>query len=191
MEVSKLISNENSVFFIAGVYGVGKSSLCESLSVTLNIQCYSASDLISARSGEFYGTNKVVRNAEFNQNILLDSVANIMLVHKSILLTGHFCIFNKLMEVELLPEFVFETLPLRKIVLLEADDSIVLTHLKNRDNKQYLLEQISHLRESEKEQALKVANKFSVPLLVHKMVYSNDDMESVKDFISGNGGKIK
>jgi len=186
-----LIGNENSVFFIAGVYGVGKSSLCKSLSVTLDIQCYSASDLISASSGELYGTNKAVRDAEYNQNILLDSVANIILVHKRILLTGHFCIFNKLMEVELLPEFVFETLPLRKIVLLEADDSIVLTHLKNRDNKQYLLEQISHLRESEKEQALKMADKLGVPLLVHKMVYSNDDMESVKDFISGNGGKIK
>ena len=40
------------VIFVAGSYGVGKSTLCEKLSYRMDLPFYSASDLISEVNGE-------------------------------------------------------------------------------------------------------------------------------------------
>ena len=42
------------VIFVAGIYGVGKSTLCEKLSKELKIPFYSSGDLISKVNGELY-----------------------------------------------------------------------------------------------------------------------------------------
>ena len=47
-----------SVIFVAGIYGVGKSTLCEKLSQRMSIPSYSAGDLISRVNGERYGATK-------------------------------------------------------------------------------------------------------------------------------------
>lgn len=61
---------KDGIIFVAGIYGVGKSTLCERLSISIGIPCYSAGDLISAINGEIYGRNKTVVNKEKNQDIL-------------------------------------------------------------------------------------------------------------------------
>lgn len=50
--------------FIAGSYGVGKSTLCDNLSRVSGVPAYSAGDLISCINGEQYGANKVVQDKE-------------------------------------------------------------------------------------------------------------------------------
>ena len=56
--------------FVAGSYGVGKSTLCDKLSKALGLPAYSAGDLISSINGEQYGANKAVQNKEANQDLL-------------------------------------------------------------------------------------------------------------------------
>ena len=73
-------------FFVAGVYGVGKSTLCEQLSVDLNIPSFSAGDLISQVNGEQYGANKAVSDKSENQDILSVEVQQLLLKHSKILL---------------------------------------------------------------------------------------------------------
>lgn len=60
---------EKGVIFIAGTYGVGKSTLCDKLCRKLNIPAFSEGDLISEINGETYGKNKVVRfnNSDYLQ----------------------------------------------------------------------------------------------------------------------------
>lgn len=53
---------KDGIILVAGIYGVGKSTLCERLSLSIGIPCYSAGDLISALNGETYGRNKTVVN---------------------------------------------------------------------------------------------------------------------------------
>lgn len=60
--------------FIAGSYGVGKSTLCDNLSRVSGVPAYSAGDLISCINGEQYGANKVVQDKEANQDILVIEV---------------------------------------------------------------------------------------------------------------------
>lgn len=64
----------NSVIFVAGVYGVGKSTLCNKLSSVTGIPAFSAGDLISDINGETYEKNKVVKDAKSNQDILISAV---------------------------------------------------------------------------------------------------------------------
>lgn len=67
----------DGIVFVAGIYGVGKSTLCEKLGHSIGIPCFSAGDLISALNGETYGRNKAVVNKERNLPFksLLDSVS--------------------------------------------------------------------------------------------------------------------
>ena len=60
---------KDGIIFVAGIYGVGKSTLCERLGLSIGVPCYSAGDLISALNGETYGRNKTVANKEKNQDI--------------------------------------------------------------------------------------------------------------------------
>ena len=111
----------NGLIFVAGVYGVGKSTLCESISKILEVPYYSASDLISNINGELYGVNKIVKDKDNNQNILIDAINQIYADNRSILLAGHFCIFDKNYEVDILPEGVFSQLKIKKIILEERN----------------------------------------------------------------------
>lgn len=87
---------KDGIIFVAGIYGVGKSTLCERLSISIGIPCYSAGDLISAINGEIYGRNKTVVNKEKNQDILVTAVNERLQKDKTFILAGHFCIFDPL-----------------------------------------------------------------------------------------------
>lgn len=121
--------------FVAGIYGVGKSTLCDTLSKELKIPAYSAGDLISSVNGERYGANKAVTDKISNQVILSMQVQKLLEVTPQILLAGHFCIFDKNNGVDYLPEIIFSDLNIERILLLEAPVSTILRNLSLRDKK--------------------------------------------------------
>lgn len=163
--------------FIAGSYGVGKSTLCRALSKALTIPAYSAGDLISNVNGEQYGANKVVSDKNANQNILAMEVKKKLEQHSTILLAGHFCIFDKLNCVEKLPNSVFEKISIEQILLLEADPVRILTNLSIRDKKQYELSQIGLLLKEERRAAKEISRKYSFSLHIHHMAFDGADLQ--------------
>lgn len=165
------------IIFVAGVYGVGKSTLCETLSNTLCIPAYSAGDLISKVNGEKYGANKAVSNKINNQNILINELNEILQYHSTILLAGHFCIFDKSNCVNELPKSVFEQMQIEQILLLERDVEKIVHFLNVRDNKLYTHEQIKRLLTAERISAEEVANAIDCPLHIHKMIFDKTDLE--------------
>ena len=122
---------------LAGIYGVGKSTLAEKLTNQTGIPNYSAGDLISSRNGEKYGANKLVADKDKNQDILAEVVSSLLQKHDRILLAGHFCIVNKQGRVDILPESVYNALDIERIILLEAPRDVILSHLAGRDGKEY------------------------------------------------------
>lgn len=172
-----------NTYFFAGAYGVGKSTLCETIAQITGIPEFSSSDIISGVNGEQYGANKFVNDKDLNQNILANRVNEILLQEKEIILSGHFCIFNKNCEVEELPEQVFSNLHIKKIILLEADIEKVLFHLGRRDNKQYSIKSINLLQQKEKDYAQQIALSINKPLLVHKMAFDDSDVLHIIRFI--------
>lgn len=171
--------NTNGLYFIAGVYGVGKSTLCEKISTILDIPFYSSGDLISNINGETYGANKTVKDKAQNQIILVSAVNQLYLRYPAMLLVGHFCIFDKNTKVDILPEDVFAQLKILKIILLEAEEEIIINHLSKRDNKFYSKEQIVELQSIERIQALKIASKLEIPIVIHQMKFDDCDIDEI------------
>lgn len=165
--------------FLAGIYGVGKSTLGEKIAREINVPFYSAGDLISEINGEIYGANKFVKDKFANQDILSLAVNNKLEEYNNILLAGHFCIFDKDLKIDVLPTAVFEKIRLEKIILLEAPIDIIFTHLSNRDSKLYSLEALNELLKKERACAKAIAEKLFIPLYVHQMKFNNSDLFEV------------
>lgn len=170
--------------FIAGTYGAGKSTLCSALSKVLAIPAYSAGDLISNVNGEQYGATKAVKDKEANQDILAMEIKKKLEQYPTILLAGHFCIFNKLNCVEELPHSVFEKISLERILLLEADPEQILANLSVRDKKKYEYRQIERLIREERRVAEEISQKCNCDLHIHQMTFDDSDWKKCCDLLS-------
>jgi len=104
-----------NTIFIAGAYGTGKSTLCSKLSAKMQIPFFSVGDLISEISGKQYGANKAVSDKKRNQMLLAKKVQELNRIHSPIILAGHFCIFNKSNEIEMLPDSVFHEINMNRL----------------------------------------------------------------------------
>ena len=171
------------VLFLAGIYGVGKSTLGETLSQRQGIPFYSAGDLISQVNGEIYGTNKVVANKVENQDILAIQIERLLKQYDRILLAGHFCIVNKYGEVDCLPRDAFKNLHLDKIILLEAEEKQILNHLHARDAKKYSPELVAALMQTEREMAYTVSAELNCPIATYCMTYSPTDVLTIEQVL--------
>lgn len=176
---------KEKVIFIAGVYGVGKSTLCAYLSRKLGIPAYSAGDLISAENGEQYGAKKYVKDKNANQDTLISAISHELSKHGSFLLAGHFCIFDKDNKVDILPNEAFSRMNISRVLILEADTDKVIHNLNTRDGKKYKEEEISELQNAELFQARAIANALGVPLLQYKMSYDGNDGCNVAKILGG------
>jgi adenylate kinase len=110
---------------------------------------------------------------------LAEAVHQISLKHPSVLLAGHFCIFNKNTEVDVLPEDVFSQLNIQKIILLEASEEVIINHLSKRDDKTYSVMQIVALKEAERSQAVKIASELKKSLIIHQMRFNDSDVDEI------------
>ena len=171
------------VLFLAGIYGVGKSTLGETLSQRQGIPFYSAGDLISQVNGEKYGANKVVADKVGNQDILAIQINRLLKQYDRILLAGHFCIVNKQGEVDCLPRDAFKNLHLDKIILLEAEKEQILNHLRVRDAKKYSPELVATLMQTEREMAYAVSAELNCPIATHCMTYSPPDVLTIEQVL--------
>ena len=171
------------VILLAGIYGVGKSTLGENLFQRRGIPFYSAGDLISHVNGEIYGANKVVADKEANQNILAMQIERLLGQHDRILLAGHFCIVNKHGEVDRLPRDAFKNLHLDKIILLEAEKEQILEHLRARDAKKYSPELVAALMQTERKMAYAVSAELNCPIATHCMTYIPADISTIEQLL--------
>lgn len=163
--------------FVAGSYGVGKSTLCEKLSYKMGIPFYSAGDIISKINGEVYGANKAVSDKSGNQEILSAEIEKILSIYPNILLAGHFCIFDKSNQVEYLPAEAFQKLHIDVILLLEADLEHIVRNLEVRDGKEYAVSEIQGLIAAERTCAKQIEEQIACPLVVHNMQFDASDVE--------------
>lgn len=169
--------------FLAGVYGVGKSTIGKKLNSLTHIPFYSASDLISEINGETYGANKVVKDRNNNQKILSKAVQKKLNSDSRILLAGHFCIFDKECNIDILPISVFKQLTIEKIILLKAEYTTIFNHIANRDSKEYSRDCLNSIIINEKECAINTAKQLNVPLYIHHMKFDNSDISNLMEFI--------
>lgn len=173
----------NKTIFVAGVYGVGKDYLCDKISETTKIKKFSASQLISNINKEDYIKNKVVKDKNINQKILIEEVQELLQKHNTIILTGHMCILNKNMKIELLPQDVYGNLGITSMVLLKNNPDVIVQNLMRRDKKEYNIKLIDEFQKKEEELFIKIVQEIDVKSIIIDLSYNNSDLERFQKFL--------
>lgn len=173
------------VYFIAGIYGTGKTTVGRQLSKQFGISFYEASELIKKHNGEEYGAVKYVKDVNRNQEILIEEVSKTLRQEKAIILAGHFAIFTKERLVEVIPEKAFQQLGLTSIILLETSIDRAMRHLKGRDDKNYTVDELRALAAEEKNNCLRAVKNTGAKLIIHQMNYVNDADVLRKNILEG------
>lgn len=81
---------KDNIIFIAGVHGVGKTTICNKIKKEVNLNTYSSSDLIKRYNSSILSEEKQVNDVNDNQDILLKAISKFVDNNEVILLDGHF-----------------------------------------------------------------------------------------------------
>lgn len=162
--------------FISGVHGVGKGTVCEKISSHFTYPHYSASTLIKSVKKAEVDKNKIVIDADKNQDYLIIALERLDVNSDYILVDGHFCLQGNNGVIEI-PLATFEEMGLAAIVLLTDAPTQIHTRLHSRDNASLGVDVIRSLQDKEIERAHYVAKKRGIPLL-ESQIYNVDSLLS-------------
>ena len=118
-----------------------------------------------------------------NQVILREEVHKLLQRYKTIILTGHMCILDKHMNIEVLPQDVYANLEITSMVLLKNKPNIIVQNLIKRDGKEYNEELIDKFQRKEEELFIKVAKDIKAKSLIIDLLYDDSDLERFQKFL--------
>lgn len=170
----------NTLIFIGGIHGVGKTYFCNNIVNKFNLKAYSASELISRIKGEQFNKLKRVENINKNQDILIEAIDHLVDKNNFFFLDGHFCLLNKEGRITRVPVRTFENLSPKAIIVLIESVEKIIDRLYKRDNIQYDKEVIELFQGEELVYSLDISGKLQIPYLA----FSNSQNSSkVYEFI--------
>jgi len=168
--------------FVAGVHGVGKTYLCESVA-HLGLNFASASSIIKNELSETNWTkDKVVSDADKNQVALVSGVEKIKKseASKSLLLDGHFVLRTQNGFLTL-DHSIFAALNLDAVLLIEDDAEKVALRLENRDSVD-APKDLKDFLQLERAQAEKFITDRGKPFFVIKSGDTDSFVKAVKNY---------
>lgn len=169
------------MIFIAGVHGVGKSTLSKKLEEELGIKCYRASSLIESGGNKNMPVNKEICNIDGNQKILEQKISQLVNERGVFLLEGHLCLINGQGKIQQIPKDIFRKLQLEIIWVLVDDPEKIA--MRNWD-KSYLLssaEYISEFQNREITYGKEIAKYLDIPFVI--IDNRDDGMNKIKGYI--------
>lgn len=153
-----------SVFFVAGVHGVGKTTGCKHASDNLGVARFTASQIIRIRkNSEISTSGKVVRDLDENQRILVDGIHHALVAESRFLLDGHFTL-RSAQGIEPIPLPVFLAMPIGGIAVFHDDPTRIADRLSSRDRVTHLVSDVAAHQMAELEHAHEVAKSLAVPI---------------------------
>lgn len=169
--------------FVAGVHGVGKTYLCESVA-HLGLNFSSASEIIKNELSDTNWTkDKVVSDVDENQLALVSGVKNIKNADasKSLLLDGHFVLRSKNGFISL-DHSIFSALDLDAVLLIEDDADKVAIRLEKRDAAA-APKDLEDFLKLERAQAEKFITDRGIPFFIIKSGDTDAFLKAVKKII--------
>lgn len=168
------------IFFLAGVHGVGKTSLSSRLSDKLKIPTISAGALIQKQiKHPTWSSDKKTKEILHNQLRLISAVQAYHLQVKDFILDGHFSLLNESGEVTSIEVDIFDALKLSGVIFIEDQPREIAARLEARDTVSWDVDLIAALQKSEKKVAFQLRDTFNIPLLISEPKF----FESVYEFI--------
>lgn len=164
------------MIFVSGVHGVGKTYFCSMVKKELNINTYSASELISKKGRKKLSVDK--RTSEINQNqlYLQQAVNELNKIDKKYILDGHFCLLDSDGNISKIPREVFFILKPDLIVLLKEKSSVIAARIWQRDGVVEDENKISIFQKEEHLYAKEIANQLGIDIIVSQ---GNEDLKKI------------
>lgn len=172
------------MIFVSGIHGVGKTFFCNMAKEKLNIQSYSASQLIAVKRKRSFSERKLVSDIDDNQDLLLTAVEELRRTSEEFILDGHFCLLNEEGDITRIPLDTFVLLKLDVIILLTENPEIIAERRRQRDNVQQSVLKIKAFQEAEKLYAEEIAEQLNIPLVISQ---GEEDIDKMLDFIKERG----
>lgn len=157
------------IYFVSGIHGVGKGTLCNRLNSELGIPTYSCSDLIKKNS-EYVEASKLVTSAERNQEALIRGLRKIE--EDKILLDGHFCLMGKEDNIIVLDYEVFDTIAPVAIINITCEPAVVYERLLKRDGEAINVSMLDLLQSKETTRAKEYCKANSIGLFNYQSATS-------------------
>lgn len=149
--------------FLAGIHGVGKSTLCREVFEPAGFHCVSASSIIKNAEGDVSAT-KAVGDVRSNQSKLLSGLNGIKRVYQRFVIDGHFALSKPNGGIECIDPDVFREMGPDVIVVVRADPNLIAYRLRSRDQLIWTSEFISEFQDREIAHAHKVAAEIGISL---------------------------
>lgn len=160
------------VIFICGIHGVGKSTLCRQIKEKLDIDNFSASSLIKEYNESFIQRDKVVKNINENQDILIQAVLLKKQKYSKFILDGHVTLLTEY-NIEKIPFLVFEKLTINMCICITAPIDIIYERRIDRDDMMISKEKIYEHQQQEIIYAKELSNNLKIPF--YEIQYDNVD----------------
>lgn len=170
------------VIFVSGIHGVGKTYFCNMMKKRLNVESYSASQLIASRRNERFSENKLVSDIDDNQDLLVAAIDELRKAGKEFILDGHFCLLNESGEITRIPVNTYMLLKPDVIILLTEKPEIIADRRLQRDNVCQGISEIAVFQEEEECYAKEIAERLEVTLVISR---GKNDIDKIVDFIKG------
>jgi adenylate kinase len=165
VDPKKTLAPTGHLYFIGGIFGTGKSTLCQTLSRLLPATHLKASELIGYVPNPDDPTGKSVRRVLNNQERLIVALADRRTGLKDVLLDGHFCLFDQSSVIQRIPVKIFECIRPAAIVLVESSSEEVSVRIRLRDDRILDPSLIKDLLEAEREHSKYVSDVLGVPMI--------------------------
>ena len=168
------------MIFVAGVHGVGKTSLCEKLASKIGIQHKSAGQIIrEVDPTALSGATKAVSDIDRTQELLLEGVDRIRRERNNLLLDGHFALVNGLGRIDAIAHDVFEALAINGIILFHASPRQIYERLSARDANPLPFDMLEELQAVEVAAAESIAKSLAISIV---RVQAFDDVGFLKAY---------
>jgi adenylate kinase len=164
------------LYFVGGAFGVGKSTLCQTLSQLLSGEHLTASDLIRYAPNPSEATGKATEEVLSNQDRLIAALAIRRSATDIVLLDGHFCLLDNTHAVVRLPVEIFERIQPSAIVLVEAKVGEITDRIKQRDGREIHPSLIHELMQAEREHSHAISEALGVPIMTVNSTTAAEDI---------------
>ena len=166
------------IYFIGGIHGAGKGTICKKICQKTNLTHLIASDILK---WEEISTkdNKNVLDIQDTQDRLLVGLKDKTVDGSSYLLDGHYCLFNGKGEVEKIPLETFRIIKPKLVAIVEENIEVIKQRLENRDNRKYEYVLLDDMQNIEKRYAKYIAKRLKVPFFEIKENRINELIEFI------------
>ncbi|WP_443738715.1 AAA family ATPase [Treponema sp.] len=186
MDSQNKIIMKNSLIFVGGVHGVGKTTFCQNIISPFGYSLVSASTLIKIGNG-IVKKNKIIEKnkIEDNQNILCLGASNFCNNQYKAVIDGHFCLITENGKIEKIGIEVFKKLNPSLMILLETSEQQIRRNILKRDGKEPDYSVLDFLKQ-EREYAYEISKIIGKPLYIFDSLdHPKKNKEKLKNILSG------